>query len=85
MKTRREKNRKRRTIRRVFKKILHSRTSRIKKDEKESRDWKGGVKLEEKEEDEDKRKKKKARLKEEKYEMTTGIVFKSCLHCSLYI
>jgi hypothetical protein len=30
MKTRREKNRKRRTIRRVLKKILHSRTSRIK-------------------------------------------------------
>ena len=30
MKTRREKNRKRRTIRRVFKKILHLRTSRIK-------------------------------------------------------
>jgi hypothetical protein len=30
MKTRREKNRKRRTTRRVFKKILHSRTSRIK-------------------------------------------------------
>ena len=29
MKTRREKNRKRRTIRRVFKKILHSRASRI--------------------------------------------------------
>ncbi len=30
MKTRREKNRKRRTIRRFFKNILHSRTSRIK-------------------------------------------------------
>ncbi len=45
----------------------------------ESRDWKGGVKLEEKEEDEDKRKKMKARLKEEEYEVTTGIIFTSCL------
>jgi len=80
MKTRREKNNKRRTIRRVFKKILHSRTSRIKmKMNLEIRDWKGGVKLEEKEEDEDKRKKMKARLKEEEYEVTTGIIFTSCL------
>ena len=30
--------------------------------------------MEEKEEDEDKIKKKKARLKEEEYEMTTGII-----------
>ena len=45
----------------------------------EIRDWKGGVKLEEKEEDEDKRKKMKARLKEEEYEVTTGIIFTSCL------
>jgi hypothetical protein len=41
-------------------------------------------KIEEKEEDEDKRK-KKARLKEEEYEMTTGIIFTFCLRCSLYI
>ncbi len=41
-------------------------------------------KIEEKEEDEDKRKKKKARLKEEEYEMTTGIILTFCLRCSLY-
>lgn len=33
--------------------------------------------MEEKEEDEDKIKKKKERLKEEEYDMTTGIIFTS--------
>ena len=37
----------------------------------------------EKEEDGDKRNKKKARLKEEEYEITTGIIFTSCLLFSL--